>query len=277
MKFDLFSSQSFRKHPIKFLCAKILMRLNLSKFFLINRKNYFLRFYPSSYSRALWIEPDFRLDQELFFQKYLKEGDKVIDIGANIGTITIVSAISVGSSGRVYSIEAHPKIFQFLRGNIKQNKLTNVESFNFAVGSKSKTIFFTNFASDGQNRVIDSISETKVSQVKIDDIGIKEFEINLIKIDVEGYEKFTFLGANDILNKTNCVLFEAVKRNYHNFGYDFVEIYDILNKYDFKIYRLLENQTISLITRDYIPISEDLLAVKNIDDFICRTGYKIQN
>lgn len=252
------------------------MRLNLSKFFLINRKNYFLRFYPSSYSRALWIEPDFRLDQELFFQKYLKEGDKVIDIGANIGTITIASAISVGSSGRVYSIEAHPKIFQFLRGNIKQNKLTNVKSFNFAVGNKSKTIFFTNFASDGQNRVTDNTSKTNVSQIRIDDIGIKESEINLIKIDVEGYEKFVFLGANDILNKTNCILFEAVKKNYQNFGYTFVDIYNILTNYKFQIYQLSEKKTVSLLSSNYTPISEDLLAIKNIDDFISRTGYKIK-
>ena len=34
----------------------------------------------------MWIEPNFRLDQENFYLEYLKKEDTVIDIGANIGT-----------------------------------------------------------------------------------------------------------------------------------------------------------------------------------------------
>jgi len=279
MTFDLFQSASFRKHPIKFLCAKLLMRLHISKFFLINRKNYFLKFYPSSYSRALWIEPDFRLDQELFYLKYLKKGNIVIDIGANIGTITITSAIQIGTKGTVYSVEAHPKIFEYLKGNVKQNNLTNVQLFNYAVGNKTESVLFSNLASDGQNKIIDEnkVNGTRVSLTKIDDLDIEESDIDLLKIDVEGYEKFAFLGSNNMLKKTLCVLFEAVPRHYENYGYTFTDIYKILNSHNFKIYRFSEDQKISLISHDYIPQNEDLLAIKNLDDFINRTGFEIKN
>ena len=47
--------------------------------------------------------------------------------------------------------------------------------------------------------------------------------------------------------------------------------------YNFKIYRFLEHKKISLISHDYIPQNEDLLAIKNLDDFIGRTNYKIEN
>jgi len=275
MTFDLFQSASFRKHPIKFLCAKLLMRLHISNFFLIDRKNYFLKFYPSSYSRALWIEPDFRLDQELFYLQYLKKGNIVIDIGANIGTITITSAIQIGNRGTVYSVEAHPKIFEYLEGNVKQNDLTNVQLFNYAVGNKTGSVFFSNLASDGQNKIIDADKGTRVSLTKIDDLNIKESNIDLLKIDVEGYEKFAFLGSDNILKNTLCVFFEAVPRHYQNYGYAFTEIYDILNSYNFKLFRFLEGKKISLITSDYIPQDEDLLAIKNLNDFLSRTGFEI--
>jgi len=277
MKFDLLQSASFRKHPIKFLFAKFLMRSHMSHFFLINRQTYFLKFYPSSYSRALWIEPNFRLDQENFYLEYLKKEDTVIDIGANIGTITITSAVQIGNHGTVYSIEAHPKIFEYLKGNVKQNNLTNVHLFNYAVGNKTGNVFFSNLSSDGQNKIIDNDQGTKIPLIKIDDLDIQESHINLLKIDVEGYEKFVFLGSDDVLKKTSCVLFEVVPKSCENYDYSFTDIYDILNSYNFKIYRFLEHKKISLISHDYIPQNEDLIAIKNLDDFIGRTNYKIEN
>jgi len=108
-------------------------------------------------------------------------------------------------------------------------------------------------------------------------LNIQESHINLLKIDVEGYEKFAFLGSGEFLKKTSCVLFEAVPKHYENYGYSFTDIYDILNSYNFKIYRFLEHKKISLISHDYIPQNEDLLAIKNLDDFISRTNYKVEH
>ena len=136
---------------------------------------------------------------------------------------------------------------------------------------------FSNLASDGQNKIIDNKNGSKIPLVKIDDMDIKESSIDLLKIDVEGYEKFAFLGSENTLKKTICVYFEAVPKHYENYGYSFFDIYNILNHHNFKLFRFLENKKISSISHDYISQNEDLLAIRNPDDFINRTGFEIIN
>jgi hypothetical protein len=69
-----------------------------------------------------------------------KEGDVVVDIGANIGRYTIISSKRVGANGKVVAIEAHPGNFEMLKSNIKLNQLTNVTPLNYAVYSKETKI-----------------------------------------------------------------------------------------------------------------------------------------
>ena len=45
--------------------------------------------------------------------KYLRAGDIFIDIGANIGTVTLEASKKIGDNGKIFSFEANPKIFGF--------------------------------------------------------------------------------------------------------------------------------------------------------------------
>jgi 2-polyprenyl-3-methyl-5-hydroxy-6-metoxy-1,4-benzoquinol methylase len=45
---------------------------------------------------------------------FLREGSTVIDVGANIGDLTVPLARAVGEAGRVYAIESHPENFNVL-------------------------------------------------------------------------------------------------------------------------------------------------------------------
>ena len=101
-----------RKKPIKFIVARILMRTGLCRFLLLKQKNYVLRFFPTPLLRELWINKEYQHTANIFFSDYLKFGDTIIDIGANIGTVTLESAVKVSSKGRVYSIEPNKKIFK---------------------------------------------------------------------------------------------------------------------------------------------------------------------
>src|SRR4030042_7144688 len=56
------------------------------------------------------------------FKTMVKEGDVVLDMGANIGYFTILAARLVGKKGKVYSFEPEPRNYSYLKKNIELNK-----------------------------------------------------------------------------------------------------------------------------------------------------------
>lgn len=184
-----------------------------------------------------------------------KEGDIVVDIGAHMGRYTIPSAKSVGVSGKVIAVEAHPYNFGILQHNLKLNKLTNVSALNSAVYSKKANLklylpdedlgytmhhsVMTNYLSTKYNNEI----ERKYIEVEADTLdnllkssGITT--VNWIKIDVEGAEYEVLKGAREILstNKPISILVEVHgKETYgptiellrsNNFNIEFERTYD---------------------------------------------------
>lgn len=266
---------SKQKHPIKFIISRILMRLNLSHFFIIKQKNYSLKFYPSSLSQAIWIDPDIPHTATIFFEDYLKPDDIVIDIGSNIGTVTLTASKKVGSQGKVYSIEPNPTIFEYLEGNIKLNNLKNIECFNIALGNEVGTVNFSDEKSDWGNSILSEGEGIKVDIKKLDDLGINDSNIVLIKIDTQGFEKFALTGANRILSITECVHFPVIEKYFENYGYSYKDIFDIFIENGFHLFLFSSDKKIWSIPKNYIPNNEDVLAIKNIDHFIKRTNYKL--
>lgn len=265
--------------PLKFLLAKILMRLKISPVLAIKRKGYRLRFYPSAYSRTLWINNNYENPVLDFVHAYLQVGDILVDVGANIGVVTLESSLIVGQQGKIYSFEPHPKIFNFLKGNILFNHITNVETFNVALGNTHENILFSNEISDDQNSIKNSGGEVNVPIRRLDDL-IAPSNVALLKIDVEGYEKFVLMGAAKLLKITKCVYFEAMEQAMKKYDYSVEDIYDIFISNKFQLFRISGKKEISPITKIYRPKTvgfsgEDLLAIKNIDDFLQRTGYTL--
>ncbi len=180
----------FQKHPLKFMFAIFLMKIGLSKFFKIYRKQYVLRFFPTPFSRTLWIEPDYWNVQDDFFNSYIKKNDKIIDVGANIGTITLTCAMKTGPNGTVYSIEPNPVVFKYLQSNIKLNQLKNIRTYNNAIGDKKGTVTFSVIHSDGQSKIVEKefVDDPIVQQGKkievpirsIDDLELKVSEFSLM-------------------------------------------------------------------------------------------------
>src|SRR5882762_7707062 len=71
------------------------------------------------------------------FRQLIRPGDVVADIGANIGSHTLLYSQLVGPQGRVIAFEPQPKIFHMLCANLALNGLANVATYQAGVGREA--------------------------------------------------------------------------------------------------------------------------------------------
>lgn len=264
-----------QRRPFRFLTSRVLMALGLCRLLTIRQEGFRLRFYPSSMSATLWVAPRDRQRDEQFFRRYLRPGDILIDVGANIGTLSIIGALTVGPTGRVFAVEAHPRTSAFLRGNIALNGLTNIEVLLCALGIRTGTARLTDRRSDDQNRMTTD-GGVEVPLRRLDDLRLPEGEISLLKIDVEGYEMPVLEGGAGVLERTQCVYFESWDRHFSTFGYSTGDVLALLAGAGFTCLRRTDDASLRVVAPDYRSLRcENLLAVRSIPRFCERTGWAV--
>lgn len=133
---------------------------------------------------------------------------QILDIGANIGYYTIFFSRLVGKEGKVYAFEPEPLNFSNLKRNTKN--VRNVILNNLAVGEKSGDILL--YCLDFLNvdgRTYDSQENRKALTVKcvsIDDYFQDAQRVDLVKLDIQGYEYFAIKGMVKTLEKSTEVV-----------------------------------------------------------------------
>lgn len=135
--------------------------------------------------------------------RVLREGDWVVDGGANIGFFSMLMSRLVGPTGRVLAFEPGPNNIQKLRDNIAFNKMANVEIMERALWCYDKDVTLHLCADSGENtlgRHDGTISEVPVSGVKLSGY-CRDTRLKLIKLDVEGAEQRVLEGAAAHLGK----------------------------------------------------------------------------
>lgn len=139
-----------------------------------------------------------------FILHALRPGDLFIDVGANVGSYTILAAGVVHA--RVMSLEPVPGTFAHLAENVRVNSLEKrVRLCNVAAGSKHDRLEFTR-SLDTTNHVIspgDDKSDTlSVEVIPLDELLKDENDREspvLMKVDVEGFETEVIRGAQGLL------------------------------------------------------------------------------
>lgn len=260
--------------PARFLASRLLMRTGMSARFSIPREGFRLRFYPTALSASLWVDPRDRQDDERFFRRYLRPGDVVVDVGANVGNLTLTASSLVGGGGHVYAVEAHPRTFGYLRGNLAHNGVSNVTPFNTAVGRKSGTVHFSDLHQDDINRVTEG-GGIPVPVRPLDALPIREGRVALVKVDVEGYEWPVFQGAAGLLARTDCVYYESFEAWFARFGYSTGDVIRELERLGFLALRADGGGWTPAPAGHRSVELENLVAVRDLDAFAARTGARV--
>ena len=148
----------------------------------------------------------------------LRSGDLFVDVGANIGSYTVLASKVAGAKS--VTLEPIPKTFERLKRNISINEISAlVDARCCAVGATSGAINFSSDC-DTTNQVVDDKYNgawVEVPVISLDEI-LQTLKPTLIKIDVEGYEPEVTEGAKETLKNDSllAVLLETVNSEIEN-------------------------------------------------------------
>jgi FkbM family methyltransferase len=180
-------------------------------------------------------------------KRYLRPGDTFIDVGANIGYMSVIGASLVGQSGQVHSFEPIPKYFSRLSRLPKLNPQYSITVNPCAAGAQESIAEAYVTAEAGQNTLVaqyarnDSIKErVSVSVIRLDDYleekSVKS--VKLVKIDTEGYEFPVLLGMQhffETVEKLPTIICEVGPRAYPLLGYKAEDLSRYMGEFGYEI------------------------------------------
>ncbi len=181
-----------------------------------------------------------------FYSQFIKADYVVVDGGANIGFHSVQFA-KLASEGKVYCFEPQPLIFNVLSTNSLLNGLSNIISqYRLGLGDKpnnlrmtplQKQVFNENCINWGGRGLTDGQEgEEIVETITLDSLNLKK--LDLIKLDVQGFEYKAFMGGEKTIKKHTPIIF---LENYPTSEID-QKVIKLLKNWGYAKYRLLCTQ-----------------------------------
>jgi FkbM family methyltransferase len=161
--------------------------------------------FPDRVKRILESTRDF-----WFYLYEPRHGDVIIDVGAGVGHDTLSFSRSVGPSGRVIAIEAHPRTFRRLEKLCEVNRLANTTCLQLAVIDDTRTVYIEDRPQHLANSVGLQPSDGHVLRVEgrsLDEICRQQRveRVDLLKMNIEGAERLAIQGMSETTGRTAYV------------------------------------------------------------------------
>jgi FkbM family methyltransferase len=184
-----------------------------------------------------------------FYKKFIKRGDFVIDIGANIGDTTIPMGLAAGSSGTTLGFEPNPVVYKILEKNASLNKgKQNIVTFPYAITVKEEEFYFisseASFSNGGISPTKKSIFGKYILPDKIKGINLQVLleqryadklkNLSFIKIDTEGYDKEILKSISGLIEKYKPVIVAESFR--YSTPEEKLELYNVIEQHNYEIF-----------------------------------------
>jgi FkbM family methyltransferase len=190
-------------------------------------------------------------------RQILVPGDVAVDAGANIGIYSQFLARCVGVAGAVYSFEPAPENFERLRAAARG--FSNIHISQTAVGERSRKaeVYLSDTLNvDHRTYLTDNSTRraVQIEMVALDDYFTPGQRVDLIKMDIQGYELHALRGTSRVLadNPTAKLLLELWPYGLKQAGTNWAELIDALTTKD---------MTVSEVTRrGLVPLRSDSIS-----------------
>lgn len=224
--------------------------------------------YDSGVEQALYWYGTYENGVLDFLQKNLNANDTFIDVGANIGLMSIYVS-KLPQKVTTHAFEANPNTFEILKRNVQLNDSEEIVLHEIALGEKEgEGIIYEDQAQNrgGASLILD---EQNTTNFKVAIKPLDSFQLNpkIIKIDVEGYELFVLKGAVETIKKYQPILifevqsFDTKYKNVVVEGKTIVEFIRNLGTYNFYKFKGSSARKSKLV---FLEKDEDFPSFENI-------------
>jgi FkbM family methyltransferase len=153
-----------------------------------------------------WDPADCRL-----LQRHLSPGGAAVDVGANIGYMTLVAAQAVGPTGSVVAVEPHPDNLALLRENLMRNGVADrVQVVGAAAWDSCGSVELSECGENTGDHRVDTLQTQRrvlnVEAVRLDDIISDDRRVDVIKLDTQATEHRALKGAVGLLARDRPVV-----------------------------------------------------------------------
>jgi len=169
-------------------------------------------------SRALFVSSTYEPNTLCVLRKLLRRDDVFIDVGANIGVISLVAARWVGPQGRVYSFEPSEREHRTLIRNLELNEGITVTPIRAALSDHVgvATLRVASAGHGGLNTLGESFAYDGVGVAALEQVAVTTLDdfirservqrVSVVKVDVEGAEGTVLAGSARLLQELRPAL-----------------------------------------------------------------------
>ena len=166
----------------------------------------------------------------------LKKGNNVLELGANIGYYALLEWQKIKPTGTIYAVEPVTENYNNLIENINLNRPNDIKPYKLAFGQKTEksTIYLSqklNWCTLNKRGIQEQTGQETVQVTTVDKFLKDKKQINLIRMDVEGYEYEVLKGSTRILTENTKILMEVHPTIISNLK----EFYEILQQNNYKV------------------------------------------
>jgi FkbM family methyltransferase len=195
-----------------------------------------------------WLTGTYSSSIVRFVSSQLREGSIFVDAGAHIGLVTLQVAGLAASQPRIHAFEPHPVNHSSLAQNVSLNPQFSIVTNCLAVGSTAKRAWMSSYGSEadssghhfltpGEPR---SETEWEVDVTTLDAYATKAGldEIQVVKLDLEGYELTALQGATRLLadHRIGCVVAEVSDDLLHRDGSTRKAVCEFMERLDYVVH-----------------------------------------
>ncbi len=137
----------------------------------------------------------------VWLRSVLAPGQRVVDVGANVGYFTVMAAKAVGPSGTVVAVEPERENLRLLRANVWRNGCDNVRIVAAAASDARGLLALRRSASNAGDHQVHAVAgedDVLVAAVALDDV-LEGERVDVVKIDTQGADHLVVRGLRRTL------------------------------------------------------------------------------